>query len=340
MDSRQILISACRTVELAAQSVRINRDRITELAQELSAKEMTPPSWRKPVFPEADDETLVQFLGVGNAINYCFTNFKTHQKFDTEFPEGSASTVPGAFAMWACFKKALERGIPVLSARFLAEELDDNMYDLIFAPATTPLPMRESRIQNLRATGEALRRWYGGKFLHLFEKADFRVWRRDGLGIIQRLVRHFPSYAGDVARYPVYGPEIPFHKRAWLLPLMYEGRARDSQRKLPRLQDPERIGPVCDYDVPKALRAPGVLVYSTPLARLVDEGAPLHRGSIFEIEIRSQTGLAMDELEHTINKLRTAKGLVPITQVELDFVVWSLGRDAQGRHHYTKTTAY
>ncbi|OHA47728.1 MAG: hypothetical protein A2806_01355 [Candidatus Terrybacteria bacterium RIFCSPHIGHO2_01_FULL_48_17] len=337
---QDFLVGTCRAVGLLAQNVRIRDKAFAHLAETLMRGELSAPSWRAPVFPENDDKTFLQFLGVGNSINYCFTDFKTHGKFDTNFvfPDGSKRVVYGAFAMWACLKRALNNGIPVLSARFLAEGLDEETYDQIFVPVTTPLPMRESRIQNLRATGEALLRWYDGAFSNLFDRADFQVFRDDGNGIIQRLARHFLSYSRDMARYCGLSTPIPFHKRARLLALMYEGRARASEGCLPCLQDPGNIGPVADYDVPKALRAVGVLRYSPHLSRLVDDGIPIHHGNVYEVEIRAQTVNAMDALCAAINRLR--ERAQPITQIELDYAVWSAGREARGKHHYTKTTAY
>jgi hypothetical protein len=117
---------------------------------------------------------------------------------------------------------------------------------------------------------------------------------------------------------------------------MYEGRARSSDGALPTLSNIAGIGPVVDYQLPRALRADGVIVYSDTLAHAVDQGQLLPPGSIPELAIRCVTHAVVEDLVTAVSDLRSER----VTMLELDYIMWVTGRKAAGRHHLTLTTAY
>lgn len=132
-----------------------------------------------------------------------------------------------------------------------------------------------------------------------------------------------------------------FAKRAQLFALMYQGRALSFEDGLVPLADPETIGPIADYQIPKTLRKLGILVYGDALANLVDKERALEEGSPMEIGIRVNTVQAVASLLEKINKLRSREGEELITMVEIDFVLWKTGgEDTKSKHHLTPTTAY
>src|SRR5258708_4521415 len=86
--------------------VFLDVDRARSLAGRLAGEELIVPSWREVVFPKDDSETFIDFIGVGNAINFAFTAFDTHESFSVEYAD---TNWRGAFAMWACLARALEK---------------------------------------------------------------------------------------------------------------------------------------------------------------------------------------------------------------------------------------
>ena len=48
------------------------------LALKFASQDHKVPDWRAPVFPESD-ENIIEFLGVVNSVNFCFTDFNTHK---------------------------------------------------------------------------------------------------------------------------------------------------------------------------------------------------------------------------------------------------------------------
>lgn len=324
--------SSCAFVAKNPKWVFINDEKIDRYATELALQDLKIPSWRTPAYPE-DDDQIIDFLGVVNSVNFCFTDFKTHKKFDIEYPEGSGNIWYGAYGMAMCFRRALDEGIPVLDPRFLMN-LSEGDARHIFRHKNTPIPMLQERINNLKNVGLTLFRIFGS-FEWIFKQNNFRFY-----SIVNRLFGYFNSYYDSGF---VLGREILFMKRAQLFPMVYHGRALSSLGRLQPIRDPENFGPISDYEVPKILRHFDVLRYSVELAAIVDVGMVLVEGSEMEVEIRAQTVNAMSDLLCRINEKRLSAELIPITMAELDYTIWNMGRSDEFkklRHHYTYTTAY
>src|SRR5215813_3383952 len=108
--------------------VFLNHDALERLKDDLAADPLPVPDWRVPVFPSEDEDTFINFLGVGNSINFAFTDFRTFQDFSVSYRE---QTWAGAFAMFACLLRAQERGLDVLNGNLLAN-LDQHTAEEIF----------------------------------------------------------------------------------------------------------------------------------------------------------------------------------------------------------------
>jgi len=321
--------------------VFIDEERLEALAGDLAMSELPLPQWREEVFPQADDDIFIDFLVVSGAINYCFTDFRTGKKYDVEYND---KIWTGSMAMFAALKRAMDEGIEILHPGVLAK-LDLGETHYIFRHVTTPLPMLESRWEHLK--------WLGGdcsgkSFAEEFNSLDLRE--------VEKCVKHLTAQYSRTYQDRSYWPalddlqggevtveeySLEFSKRAQLVPMMYHGRAMSSRGKLKPIRDPENFGPICDYQVPRALRYLGVISYSSELVSKVDSGVVIEKESREEIELR-MFGCAkpMCMLLERINELRPTSGLPGITMAELDNYVWRLGRQAKGRHHYTYTTAY
>jgi len=304
-----------------AKHVRLNLVRLEELAMQWAGEELSIPDRRIPVYPESDDEDFIQFLGVANAINFCFTDPKTKLKYETEY---LGKKWKGSYGMLAALKRAVENGVPILNPKYL-ETLPAEDVERIFA-GDPPLPFLAERLDCLRSAGFTLQRFFRGRYAELFRRARYRAFD-GGMGIVEQLVYHDPFYS-DIRS---SGRDIlQFHKRANLFAMMYHGRALASNGALPLIEDTNDLTPPADYEVPRALRYLGIFEYRPELAAAIDAGATLEANSIWEVEIRTQTVAAMRLLHE-----KTGKPLAA-----LDFKVWLAGRTAPQPHHLTPTTAY
>ena len=237
--------------------VFINSDALAQVADQLHGKDFPVPSWLEPVFPPANDEVFVNFIGVGNAINFAFSDFETRETFTTDYGN---QTWHGAFAMWACLKRALDHGADFRNLSWLS--------GLSFSDASSlfrgafEIPLLRKRIEILHETADVLSAGYRGSFWRMIEDSRFSAFGAHGL--VETLVEEVPSFRDESFHEPS-GTTLQFHKRAQLMGMMYQGRAM-AGHELPVLRDYEFLGPIADYSVPNALRTAGILVYVDALA--------------------------------------------------------------------------
>ena len=324
-----------------AKHVTLDLAKAVEWAQLMALESFEIPDWRESVFPS--DELWMEFIFWTNSINFAFTDFKTGKSYELEYPAGKINK--GAYAMMAAFKRAMDNGTPVLEAAFWKNVSWVKFMEIF--KGNNLLPMMDQRIRSLRENGKVLGTKYQGKVENLFKASNFSCFvGRTHTGLIELLTNEF--YFFDSNAYPL--PEnsgvamISFNKRAQLLCMMYAARAmRDTSGTLPQLKGYEHLSLPADYRVPQALRALGMIRYSTELSERIEQGKLSRAGSPEEMEIRFQSIIAAEELKTEINAIRLGSGLKEITILELDYFLWGYGRKLgnQGqKHHLTETTAY
>ena len=123
----------------------------------------------------------------------------------------------------------------------------------------------------------------------------------------------FPSFSADI-----------FLKRAFLFFALLDriyGRAQALARQLPV---------AADYQLPKVLRAAGVLRYSETLAGTGDSCTAIEAGSREETEIRAGTIIA---------DARLAMG-IGVTETQVDDWLWQARNRVPAPHHRTRICAY
>lgn len=306
--------------------LRVDNDALTRLTAELGGGEMIVPDWRLEVYPQSDDATFIQFIGVMNALNYCFFNPSEGEKFAVYW---RGATWGGATGLCAALQRALDNGDNILDVGRLGE-LTITEAEGIFSSDGGALPLLRERVAYLNSLSASLAK-YQGSFAEMVKECNY-----DATEIIAHLVTEFAAYGGDSCMDPETKEWYRFDKRARLFCLIYEGRARSSAGKLPTLENIDQVGAPVDYQLPRMLRDRGVLVYGEELSRKVDNGVLIPAGSEEELTLRLSTEAAIGELLVGINAQREKK----ISMVELDFALWVGGRQAAGRHHLTMTTAY
>ncbi|KAK7199880.1 hypothetical protein NESM_000035900 [Novymonas esmeraldas] len=118
--------------------------------------------------------------------------------------------------------------------------------------------------------------------------------------------------------------------------------------------DIDELSVCCDYQIPRTLRAAGLLVYDDHLAWAVDHHILLAPGSAEETSIRVATLVAADRLMGHLNAAPTGSadgaacaapdGQAPFCAVHhLDYALWYVGRymvSSDARHHLCRTVMY
>lgn len=311
----------------------IDQETLKRVAKDIARIEIKPSScWRGVIYPQEDSpETVIQFFGVLNTINFCFTDFRANKSYDVFYKDKMWF---GSEALTAAFSRALDEGIDLLNP-FILANMKTSTSSHIFRHHSVPMPMISERTINMRHCGGALLTSGWDTFENLFRECDYRLFN-DGHGIVEHLTRTFCCYRDEVE---YHGDILKFSKRAQLFPLLYHGRALSSNGKLQPIRDPEHFGPIVDYRVPQALRSLGILKYDQLLEHRIDSGLLIVPESAVEIDIRLATAKAVVMLMEEINASRQN----PISMVELDCALWTMGRSpklSKSKHHYTYTTAY
>ena len=311
----------------SSQFVQTNVQKIREHAAWLAYEELPFPQFMLPLGFGRDREETINFAMVAGLLNFAFTDFESRIRFEVEYRGEKWSD---AEAMFACLKRAMDDGIPVLDGACLARITRSELAGIF--RGNIEIPMLEERTAILRETGAILEERYEGKFHRFLATCPPRLYD-NGAGIIERMAEEFPR-CRDVSR--LDGMEVKFYKLSQLAVWMLHATLRDAGG-FP-VEDLDKMTAFADYVVPMALRLMGILSYEQGLEQRIASRQPIARDSREEIEIRAHTIYATALLREEINLLRPSTMQVIIPQV--DARLWTHYHTTFWPHHLTRTIMY
>jgi hypothetical protein len=322
------VLDSLRPVIENSRDVRTNIGKIIEVAGWMGYEELPLPEFTLPFGVGAGDaKEAIDFVLVADSIDTAFTDFSTHEKFQVDFGGQRWSDSDAEFA---CLKRALDAGKPILDGKYLAKisraELDE-----IFV-GNMKMPMLDEKLEVLHQVGAVLAEKYDGRFHKFVQACSPRLYDR-GNGLIERMVKEFPRF-NDVSEFD--GHEIKFYKLAQLGVWMLYSTLHKSGKF--RLDDPEKMTAFADYIVPVALRLLGITSYSPELENAINTHQLIARDSRREIEIRAHCLYATALLAEEVNKVRGPKEQVIIPQI--DARLWTHYHTTSWPHHLTQTIMY
>ncbi len=322
------VLDSLRPVIAGSRDVRTNIDKIIEVAGWMGYEDLPLPEFTLPLgVGGGDADEAIDFIMVADSIDTAFTDFSTHEKFQVDYAGQHWSDSDAEFA---CLKRAMDAGIPILEGTFLSK-ISSAELDKIFE-GNIRMPMLDEKLNVLRQVGTVLAEKYGGRFHKFVQSCPPRLYDA-GSGIIERLVKEFPRF-NDVSQFD--GHEIKFYKLAQLgIWMMYSTLHKKGQF---RLDDPGKMTAFADYIVPVALRLLGVTIYSKELETTIHTHQLIARDSRQEIEIRAHCLYATALLTEEINKLRGPGQQVIIPQI--DARLWTHYHTTSWPHHLTRTIMY
>lgn len=322
------VLDSLRPVIEKSRDVRTNVDKIVEVAGWMGYEELPLPAFTLPLGVGAGDgNEAIDFILIADSIDTAFTDFSTHEKFQVDFAGQHWSDSDAEFA---CLKRALDAGIPILDGKFLAKVSRAEL-DSIFA-GNIKMPMLDEKLEVLHQVGAVLADKYEGRFHKFVQACSPRLYDH-GNGLIERLVKEFPRF-NDVSQFE--GHEIKFYKLAQLGVWMLYATLHQNGKF--RLDDPGKMSAFADYIVPVALRLLGITAYSKELETAINTHQLIARDSRQEIEIRAHCLYATALLTEEINKIRGPKEQVIIPQI--DARLWTHYHTTSWPHHLTQTIMY
>jgi hypothetical protein len=322
------VLDSLRPVIEHSRDVRTNVDKILEVAGWMAYEELPMPEYPLPAGIKASDPNdIIDLIMVSDAIDTAFTDFKTHVKFQVDY-EGQRWS--DSDAMFACLKRAMNSGVPILDGQYLAKLTRAEMAR-IFA-GNIEMPMLDEKTEVWRQVGAVLVEKYGGRFHNFIHSCPTKLYDNRN-GLVERMAKEFPRF-NDVSEYD--GHEIKFLKLAQLgLWFCYTTFHRTGGF---RLDDVDKMTTFADYIVPVALRLMGITSYSEALERAINTYQMIPRDSTQEIEIRAHCIYSTALLREEVNKIRPPDLQIIIPQI--DARLWTHYHTTTWPHHLTRTIMY
>jgi putative queuosine salvage protein len=271
-------------------------------------------------------ERTANWMLLVDALNFCFWDEPGEPRWSVEW---RGTTWDGYYALAAALTSAMEEGVPLADAAFLAELSASQLAQALRpAPGCPPIPLFDERLANAREVGRVLIERYSGQMVHAIEAADY-----DAVTLALLLAHDFPSFA-DIAEWNEQ--PVPFLKRAQIcvadLHTTFGGAGWGALRGI------ERLTAFADYKLPQMLRREGVLVYEPELAELVESYTLIPAGADAEVEIRAATVWAIELLRQGL-----ARAGIQQTASTIDYRIWLESQAAPPDnvpYHRTRTIFY
>jgi hypothetical protein len=317
------VLETARHVAEMSRLVRINGEAVVAFSERLSSQGIRIPSWdREHHFRGSDEETLAYLL-VLDTLNFCFWPPQGKSRWEVEYRGKSFS---GYYAMSLSLKRALEEGIPLTDAGYLAGMSSSELQRILTGRGE--LQLMDRRVENVCELGRVLLEDFQGSAHELVASA-----RKSAVTLVRTLSSRLSSFR-DVAAYE--GKKVFFYKRAQLLAADIHGAF--GGEGWGTFTDMEKLTAFADYKLPQVLRHVGVLDYAAPLAEMIDGLVYLDPGSPEEVEIRANTIWAVELMRQEMERLGRK-----LMAYEIDWILWNLGQDDEFRqkpYHRTVTIYY
>src|SRR5580765_6535609 len=143
-----------------SRDVRTHIEKIVEVAQWMAYEELAMPDYQLPFSGEKDSaDDVIDSILTADCVDTAFTDFSTHVKFQVDYAGRHWSDSDGLFA---CMKRAMDNGIPILDGKFLAQVTRPEL-ERIFA-ANIELPMLDEKMEIWHQVGAVLAEKYHGRF--------------------------------------------------------------------------------------------------------------------------------------------------------------------------------
>ena len=315
-----------KTTSQAAEKsrhVRINEKALLEFVQTVLAIGVEIPYWESLYHFQGSPRETVAYLLVLDSLNFCFWPAPGEARWEIEYGSGKLS---GYFGLAAALKKAMESGIPLAKADYLARLSLDQLKEILGGHGE--LLLLDHRLKILNELGRVLLEAYDGEAVNLVETAG-----NSAIALARLLAEKLTSFR-DEATYS--GSKVYFYKRAQIFAADLFGTF--GGRDCGRFEDMDDLTAFADYKLPQVLRHLGILEYTPPLARKIDQKTILEPGSPEEVEIRANTVWAVELMRQALGK----KGK-RLRAFEIDWILWHLGQDAAFKvkpYHRTITIFY
>ncbi|KAL6740585.1 hypothetical protein Aduo_013929 [Ancylostoma duodenale] len=284
------------------------------------------------VHPKGKGREVIDWVFFADTVNFSFWPDKG-SKYDVTY---GGTKYTGYFAACAAINKALDSGLNITSAKWMASASKEDVDNVFKSDGGYSIPLLDERVKAINDSGRVLLEKWNGSFYNCVLAAEGSAERL--LNIIVENFESFRDFAefcgkkGTFRRFCSSGVvflalllflAVSFLKRAQILVADVYGALKDND---PACAFPD-IGILtmfADYRVPQALAFLGVLEYSEELLDALKPNHRLENGSPEEVELRGASIWACERIVQAIKKLRADEGNVmrPIYAMDVDIFAW------------------
>jgi len=305
-----------------AKDIRINQERVREIARKWTKSKLIVPSWPfKYHLQTRNQKKMLDYLILLDAINFCFWSKK--KKWQIKY---KGKKYDGYFALSLALRKFFEENPEKANLNYFSKipfkefkEILQDGKNLLFL---------EKRWQIARAVSKTLiERYENSENFVKSAKQEISI-------LVSKIYQELPFF-DDISNYK--GEEIYFLKRAQILAADIWGAFRG--REIGHFKDLDYLTCFPDYKIPQILHHFGILEYSSALEKKIKNKIIIPKGSIQEIEIRSGTVWGIEYLKNALEKLGKR-----FYSFEVDWILWNKNQFFSKReilpYHLTKTIFY
>ena len=164
------VLETAKKVAAESLQVEIDEQALVRLSKRLIEKGINLPPWENLYHFYDGGEKTVCYLLVLDTLNFCFWPAPGEVKWEIEYNSGKLS---GYYALAVSLKQAVESGIPITRADYLAELSLSELKEILGGRGELQLP--NQRVQNLNELGKVLLEEYHVGGLQSYTTAPFAL---------------------------------------------------------------------------------------------------------------------------------------------------------------------
>eukprot|EP00117_Sycon_ciliatum_P021219 scpid81586/ scgid18663/ UPF0553 protein v1g230591 len=344
LESAEFITGHSKDVSILLDGIQSLADKLETLISSQSFS-MKTAVWKSIVYAQTPERTAVDWIFFIDLMNYSYWSDDPSVDYAVKYREEDHIDF---WALCSAVKRALDEGIPLLSAEYLAKITIDDVRHIFRSSSSVELSLLETRQQHLSAAGKVLMEKFHGSFSNCVDSCGHSAKR-----LLEIVVTNFPSFRDEA---DFNGSPCAFYKRAQLL--IADLWAYFENKSFGRFEDIDCITMFADYRVPQVLLHHGVLQYSESLMSHLRERRLVDVGHRWELEIRAATIWSVELVRRELVKRRDSRQAqqrsgtdelcsFPLNSIMIDFHLWYSSKDMNLTDqsldfpmHRTRTTFY
>uniref|UniRef100_A0A0K0G2H2 Queuosine 5'-phosphate N-glycosylase/hydrolase n=1 Tax=Strongyloides venezuelensis TaxID=75913 RepID=A0A0K0G2H2_STRVS len=266
--------------------------------------------------PKSGREDSIDWVFFMDVINFSFWSEKGNP-FHVTYKGKKYS---GYFAGCAAVNRALDNGIPITSASFMATVDEETLEEIFKSDVGGTIPMIPERVKAINDAGKVLLDKFNGTFYKAVEECN-----KSAESLLNTIVKYFQSFH-DFAIYD--GKKVSLLKRAQILVADVYGCLKN-KNEIGNFYDIEVLTMFADYRVPQVCAYLGALQYSDYLMEKLKSKDLFKNGESLEVELRAMSVYCCDQITQHVQKilnkeknLDSFKSVRKVTAMDVDIFLW------------------